>query len=329
MMRLRAFLCCCVVSACWVGSAFADDRQSIQTQLQTGHGDTTKRLQEVDVFLQQSPADFDALFLKARLLEENNEMAKAEALYRKIISAHPKRPEPYNNLASLLVSNGKLSEAQALLEKAIRTHPSYATIYDNLTKIYVTMARDSYGKALQLDETSSQVSLVSLNSVSQLAPEQTTIKSNIIAKPTTIPTEKKAESIAPNVLANPKQKITPTQALQDRNEIITTLEGWAAAWSEQATDVYFIFYADDYHPPGQSRIAWKKERRVRLNKPRWIQIGLKGIDIKSLKDNEAKVELVQEYRASNYQDKTRKQFKLRQTTDGWRIVEERNLAKIN
>ena len=328
-MLLRAFLYCCVAS-CWVSSAIADELQQMQAQFQSGQGDTVQLLQDVEVYLQQSPRNFSALFLKARLLEKNNEIALAEKLYREIISVYPNAPEPYNNLASLLVNDGKLDEAQRLLETAMHTHPSYATIYDNLSKIYVAMARTSYGKALQLNAASSQVSLASLDTVSHSSGGVAKVTDKPgVSKSVVESTSKSADTIAPIVLTDIKQKTTAAKSHQDRDEIITTLEGWAAAWSEQATDVYFIFYADDYHPPGQSRIAWKKERRVRLNKPRWIQIGLEGIDIKSISNEVAKVELVQEYRASNYQDKTRKELKLRQTADGWRIVEERNLAKIN
>ncbi len=334
MMLLRAFLYCCVASCYWVVPAFADDLQQIQARLASGQGDTAQLLQDVNVFLQQSPNHFEALFLKARLLEKNEQFALAEEVYRETIVSHPNAPEPYNNLARLLVKDGKLAEAQSLLETAMHTHPGYATIYDNLSQIYVAMARNSYGKALQLNAANSPISLASLNIVGNPSagfenktPGSDT--SNSETSPSLTPIQKDSENIAPIVLASTNQKPSASKSLQDRDEIITTLQGWAAAWSEQATDVYFIFYADDYHPPGQSRIAWKKERRVRLNKPSWIQIGLEGINIKSISNEVAKVELIQEYRASNYQDKTRKELKLRQTEDGWRIVEERNLAKIN
>ncbi|VAW93860.1 hypothetical protein MNBD_GAMMA21-157 [hydrothermal vent metagenome] len=332
-MLLRVLLYCCVASGYWVEMAFAEDFQDIQTRYLSGQSDTVKLLQDVNNYLEQSPNNFGALFLKARLLEQGKEFKQAEVLYRQIIKAYPKAPEPYNNLASLLVRNGKLSEAQSLLEKAMRTHPAYATVYNNLSQVYVAMARNSYGKALQLSESNIPVSLASLNSVSSLTTDDTNKDSITLTSSISGNTKntklKKTETIAPEIVLSTADKSKPDKAQQDRNEIIMTLEGWAAAWSEQATDVYFIFYADDYHPPGQSRIAWKKERRIRLNKPRWIQIGIDGIDVKFLTNQEAKVELVQEYRASNYQDKTRKALRLRQTADGWRIIEERNLVRIN
>ena len=328
-MLLRVFLYCCVASGCCVGSVFADELQQIQSQFHSGQGDTLKLLHDVDSYLQQSPNNIEALFLKANLLEQNKDMEQAERLYRDLIKAYPAAPEPYNNLASLLVIKGKLSEAQLLLEKAMRTHSGYATVYDNLSQIYVAMARDSYGKALQLNETSPQISLTHLNTITASTAMQVTQAPEKMIKSTAATNTGETESIAPIVLAPTEKKTVVSKAAQDRHEIITTLEGWAAAWSEQATDVYFIFYVDDYHPPGLSHIAWKKERRIRLNKPRWIQIGLDGIDIKSLTNQEAKVELVQDYRASNYQDKTRKELLLRQTADGWRIVAERNLTKLD
>ncbi len=320
-MLSRIFLYCCVISSCYTGSAFAAELQTIQARFQSGQDDTVKLLRDVDNYLQQSPNNIEALFLKANLLEQNKDMDQAESLYRELIKLYPSVPEPYNNLAHLLVKQSKLGEAQLLLEKALRTHSAYATVYDNLSQIYVAMARDSYGKALQLNETRPQISLASLDTI--------TTSSTLRAKQADITAAKETESIAPIVLTSTEKKAVASRATQDRDEIITTLEGWAAAWSEQATDVYFIFYADDYHPPGQSRISWKKERRLRLKKPRWIQIGLDGINIKSLTNGEAKVELVQVYRASNYRDKTRKELRLRQTADGWRIVEEKHLARIN
>lgn len=331
-MLLRVLFYCFVASGYWVEMAFAEDFHDIQTRYQSGQRDTVKLLQDVNNYLEQSPNNFEALFLKARLLEQGKEFKQAEVLYRQIIKAYPKAPEPYNNLASLLVSNGKLSEAQNLLEKAMRTHPAYATVYDNLSQVYVAMARNSYGKALQLSESNIPLSLASLNSVSSLTANEnkdSKMLTRSVSRNSTNTRPEKTETSAPGIILSTEDKSKPDKAQQERDEIITTLEGWAAAWSEQATDVYFIFYADDYHPPGQSRAAWKKERRIRLNKPRWIQIGLDGIDIKFLTNQEAKVELVQDYRASNYQDKTHKALRLRQTADGWRIIEERNLVRIN
>jgi hypothetical protein len=143
------------------------------------------------------------------------------------------------------------------------------------------------------------------------------------------------EEAKPDVQLNLSEQATatskaPEQALAvDKNEIVTTLQGWAAAWSEQATDVYLVFYAEDYHPPGQSRQGWEQERRSRLKKPDWIRVALKDIKVEPINNKEAKVELTQIYQASNYQDKTRKQLMLKQTPDGWRITAEKSVARIN
>jgi len=338
-MRLRSFILCCVVGACFVEPVFANELKQLQVQAQSGQADAAKILKDINVYLQRSPDDFQALFLKARMLERNGRNADAKRVYRRLIKIRPASPGAYNNLARILVAEGDLNAAQALLEKAMRTHSGYATVYNNLNKIYVAMARDSYGKALQIKQTPARISITELNTA--LEPMIKTmvlaaVKPGLNVEPRRKDKQSKIQPAKVNlqaqlakVVASPIATSAKTENSLVRNEIVTTLEGWAAAWSEQATDVYFIFYADDYHPPGISRSVWEKERRARLKKPSWIRIGLESIDVKSLTLREAKVELIQDYRASNYHDKTRKEFKLRQTADGWRIIAERNVAKIN
>jgi hypothetical protein len=77
-----------------------------------------------------------------------------------------------------------------------------------------------------------------------------------------------------------------------------------------------------------SREAWEQQRRERLKSPEWIQIGLSNFKVEKLPSGEAKVEMIQDYRASNYQDKTRKLMLMRQTADGWRIIDEQSIAAL-
>ena len=50
--------------------------------------------------------------------------------------------------------------------------------------------------------------------------------------------------------------------------------------------------------------------------------------MEQLANGEARVQMVQDYRASNYQDKTKKLLRLRETPDGWRIVDEQSIARL-
>lgn len=360
-MSLRSFIGCAVLSCFIVPPSYATDISTLQTRAAaaTSQEQISRVLKDLNEYLHESAENNSGLFLKARLLEKTGQSSEAEAIYQQLIEQNPQVPEPYNNLARLKVAAGDLDGAQTLLEKAIRSNPSFATVYDNLSQIYVAMARDSYGKALRLETPEQPITLTELTEFSAEFSTDIAASANKQSSQQVL-VKTAAQSAAPNHPApsqpppNQQRIKTDQQAVQlslsgktnasssadpvaasdiakvfDDREIITTLEGWAAAWSEQAPDVYFIFYADDYHPPGQSRRTWEQERRLRLEKPRWIQIGLKDIEVRPINNNEARIELIQEYRASNYQDKTKKELKMRQTPDGWRIVAERSVSKLN
>ncbi len=270
-------------------------------------------LQKIDAYLQQHPDDYQALFMKARTLDKSGNSVAASGIYQKLIDKYPSQPEAYNNLAAIYSRQGKYKQAQELLEQAMRTHTSYQAVYENLSHIYVEMARSSYGKALQLDADQGTIALKELQTA---RVSDSAASFSVSEKPINKPV-----SVAKPVTTSAPDPVT--------DEIITTLQGWAAAWSEQATDLYLVFYADDFSPDGMSRRTWEQERRLRLTKPDWIRIGLSDFRVNKLSGQEARVELIQDYRASNYQDKTRKIMRMRQTPDGWRIVSEKSISRLD
>ena len=77
---------------------------------------------------------------------------QAEKVFKNLVEQVPQDPRPYNNLAALYISQGEYQQARTSLEQALATDPEYAAIYRNLGTVYAEMARDSYGKALQLQE---------------------------------------------------------------------------------------------------------------------------------------------------------------------------------
>jgi len=115
-----------------------------------------------------------------------------------------------------------------------------------------------------------------------------------------------------------------------KDEVITALQGWAAAWSAQAVDLYLSFYGEEFKPNKLSKKVWAVQRRIRIKKPGWVNVQLADFDVqlKSEQTDFAVVQLVQNYSAENYHDKTRKQFEMKRTMDGWRILSEQSLAVI-
>ena len=116
----------------------------------------------------------------------------------------------------------------------------------------------------------------------------------------------------------------------NKDEVITALHGWAAAWSAQAVDLYLSFYGEGFKPKKISKKVWAVQRRIRISKPRWVSVRLNEFDVKAdaNKSDKVIVQLVQDYRADNYRDKTKKQFVMQRTIDGWRILSEQSLAVI-
>ena len=308
---LTRYLFVPILTALFVTGVCAQDIKTWTARAETGEGDAV--LREVTQYLASHNDDYAAMFLQARLQAKQGDTAAAMKTYQQLIKLQPAVPEAYNNLATLYAQQGNYEQAQKLLEQAMHTHPSYATLYENLGHIYVERARDSYGKALQLDAGKQKLTLQELATVNTMPASSSQVSETV-----TVAVSKPVES-KPVEMAKPAV---------DQEAIITTLQGWAAAWSEQAPDVYLIFYADEYQPDGMSRKAWEQQRRERLKSPEWIQIGLSNFKVEKLGNDEARVEMIQEYRASNYQDKTRKLMRMRQTVDGWRIVDEQSIAAV-
>ncbi|MCF6179645.1 MAG: tetratricopeptide repeat protein, partial [Geopsychrobacter sp.] len=130
----------------------------------------------------------DAL-VEADQLLRSGRIDSARKAYLDVIAEYPDSPQPYNNLAALYAAEGDFEQAQALLNKALETDPNYLTIYKNVGMIYAAMARDSYGKALQLESQQQQVHLQMLGAKSQqpvVAQDQKEQKPMVPVKPVTV-----------------------------------------------------------------------------------------------------------------------------------------------
>lgn len=323
-------------------------------------GEISPVLAELDVLLEKQPDDVQALFLKARLLTQQDKIDAAITVYQQVIKLQPNYPEPYNNLAALFTQKGDLAAAQTNLEKAMKTHASYAVVYENLSAVYVELARDSYGKALRLEQAKKQMQLAQLTelrfitsppvlSVAQVEPKQVlasaSAQNTAPAKPVAAALPAKPDVVSATTVITPapvsppatqtvvattavKKEVAKSKAALDNDQIITTLQGWAAAWSAKSADMYFSFYANDFSPPGVPRATWQAQRQDRLQEAKWIKVGLKDFKIKPLKGKMASVRLIQEYQSAEYSDRIRKELVLHYTVDGWRIIAERKIAAL-
>ncbi|MFP4610561.1 MAG: tetratricopeptide repeat protein [Thiohalophilus sp.] len=136
----------------------ASATQEAESLLQQGEAE--QALVIIDRQPEQTSADANWLFLRARTLAALDKPAAAEQAYRRLLEQQPQMIEAYNNLAALLILQGRLDDASQLLEQALtETDPAYATVYRNLQTVNEEISRHSYAKALRMDVPSQPVAL--------------------------------------------------------------------------------------------------------------------------------------------------------------------------
>ncbi len=94
----------------------------------------------------------DSLFNEPLSKWQKSDFSTAREELDALLQSYPDDPRPYNNLAAMAAFLGDYDQARQYLEKALATSPVYSIVHRNLAAIYTEMARDSYGKALQLKE---------------------------------------------------------------------------------------------------------------------------------------------------------------------------------
>ncbi len=122
---------------------------AIKKALQTGQLDQAQKL--VAQARDLAPKEVQWQFMEGVIQAQQGQTDKAIETFKKITEKHPDQSEAFNNLGVLYASKGRLQESRAYLEKALLTHPSYAAAHRNLSDVLSQLAKDNYGKALQVD----------------------------------------------------------------------------------------------------------------------------------------------------------------------------------
>jgi len=285
-------------------------------------GDLGQALQRLDAYVEANPNDdAEARFLKGLILAEQNDTDRAIEVFTALTKDYPGLPEPHNNLAVLYASQGQYVRARDALTVAINTHPSYATAHENLGDIYARMAGIAYDKALVLDS-SNEAAKSKLDLVRDLfsvrRAETADTKPLVVTAPR--PSSMETRSAPPAASASVAEAVPPDPA------ILETVQAWANAWSGKDVAGYLAFYADDYQPPrGMSHSRWKTQRRIRLNKPDFIEVTVSQPSVEMRGADRAKITFVQDYRSDTYQDQVTKALQLNNEDGQWRIVEETSI----
>ena len=301
-------------------------------------GQQVQALERVDNFLKGNPKDARGRFLKGLILTEQGKPADAIKLFTGLTEDYPELPEPYNNLAVLYASQGQYDRARGALEMAIRTHPSYATAHENLGDIYAKMASQAYDKALQLDKNNSaaQTKLEMIKelfsggargaakpAVSMATPAVAAATKPVAAQPTASVATPAPPNAVPVPAAKPVEPAKPAAANSD-SEVIATVNNWAKAWSANDVKGYLAFYAPNFQTPGgEPRADWEAARRIRIAKPKKIEVHVESPKVKFTDNNRAAVTFRQSYRSSNLKASSTKTLILVKTGDRWLIQQER------
>ncbi|WMW82308.1 tetratricopeptide repeat protein [Undibacterium cyanobacteriorum] len=316
-------------------AAFADDASDASKLYKAGQ--LNEALKKIDAALTQKPKDAQMRFLKGIILTEQNKSAEAITIFTKLTEDFPELPEPYNNLAVLYASNGQYQKASVALEMAIRTNPTYGTAHENLGDVYAKLASQSYDKALQLDSNNATAKL-KLNLVKNLIGNTTggtnpKLNPPAAPTPTTTPVaaaapmsptssavtkapEPKPENKAPSKPAAP--------VINDKDNVITTVESWAKAWSNQDVNKYLAHYAKDFQTPnGESRSAWADDRRSRIEGKGKISVRIEDLSVK-VDDNSATVRFKQYYSSDRLSSTSRKVLVMTKHDGKWLIKQERS-----
>ena len=306
-------------------AAAIDDVRALIAQ-----GQYREALTQVDAHLDQSPDDPQGRFLRGVLLAETKRIDEAIQVFSDLTIDFPDLPEPHNNLAVLYAAQGDYERARDALVMAISTHPSYATAHENLGDIYAKMAGIAYDQALELDSANRSAKaklgflsdLFSVRGGSAPPRAQPSVAAAIPPVSATVPT-------TPVPITTASASTSPTSTAVDaaeRERLLAALSAWAQAWSSQDVNLYLSFYADNFVPvKGTSRNAWAAQRRARLSRPKFVEIGVSDPLVEMRGVDRAQLTFTQEYRSDTYRDRVRKRLQLAWTGSDWKIIGERSL----
>ena len=111
-----------------------------------------------------------------------------------------------------------------------------------------------------------------------------------------------------------------------KDELIETVDQWAAAWSEQNASKYIVNYSEDFVvPEKQSRRSWEASRKKRIMRPTSINLDIRYQRFELVETDVVDVFFRQAYRSNTYSDLTDKVIRLRKEQKDWKILVERSM----
>lgn len=293
-------------------------------------GELDAALAEVDSILSRNPGDLEARFLKGMILTGQARDVEAIEIFTSLTTDYPALPEPYNNLGVLYVQQGDFDNARAALHAAILIKPDYAIAHENLGDLYAKMAIQYYGRVLEKDRLSESVRLKQskLNNLfNVLEPSKKKTAKNESLTVTPVIESEENQAAKESEFKHESEHLDPQLDEAEKKAILSTIDGWSAAWSAQHVDAFLAYYSGDFKPgDGLTRKEWAAQCRSRLQKPGFIKISIDQPEVEATSNDVARVEFVQTYQSDSYLDQVLKILDMRRENGDWKIYREYSSA---
>jgi len=323
---MKAFLCALswLLLVGQVGAAAEKDILATAREL-AENGQQADALRQIDRALAENPGSAEARFLKGFLLARIGREDEAQEIFLDLTRRYPQYPEPFNNLAVLYAQRGEYERAVEILKQALQTHSSYGAAYENLTKVYGKLASRAYDRALG-QESSTPSAGPGLQLLAELDGSATgadSVPAIVAARPPgeaapTTPMEPLPSVPGPRETA----PVAPAEPIVefDAPAVVSLVEAWARAWSEQRVDDYLDFYSQDFLPQdGSSRDSWSRVRAERIRRPRQIEVEVDSIGVRKTAEGGAQAKFNQTYRSDRFEDRVVKTLDLVLEDGKWKI----------
>ena len=116
---------------------------------------------------------------------------------------------------------------------------------------------------------------------------------------------------------------TPTVDAGSETDVLQSVQGWAAAWSNKNVRDYLAAYTPDFKQSGMNHDAWKNRRLKLIGAAKMIEVALSGISVSVHDSSHATVSFAQNYRSDTLYSQVEKTLQLTKQSDRWLIAEER------
>lgn len=186
--------------------------------------------------------------------------------------------------------------------------------------------RDLYRQLQASLERREVVEGMSRSDLSYPLPDKVAPLEPFAPKPPAAPAADTVEEPLPPLPLPPEPPAPPAAGVPDFAAVETTVEAWAAAWSEKRADEYLAFYASSFQTGTVSRSEWERQRRSRIAAPAFIEVGVEELSVDIVGPRTAWAEFTQFYTSDVYSDVVRKRLELEWEDGGWKIVREEALA---